>query len=294
MHALLPLLLPLLALPSALGQKCTGQSCEIANLSGSTGLPFKLDPTRPKPSGSNEGGFKCIQSHRQYGAGVASAADIGVAPKTSPSRERYLWPERLGYDRFPEVLPDRSGPERFGLTPRQAGGCKPYTLVFARGTTEPGTMGMTVGPTLSSGLKSAMPGKWDVQGVSYTADIAGDNCIGLPGGVKCMAQINKIAAKCPSTKMVVSGYSQGAMVARICVAFAEEKARRQVAGIVVFGDPFNGAPVKDFPSENVKTFCAAGDGVCQGKFIISGAHLSYTGASTSQAVKWIQQRVTGA
>lgn len=108
-----------------------------------------------------------------------------------------------------------------------------------------------------------------------------------------MTVLNKIAQTCPQTKVVVSGYSQGAMVARNCVGFASDAAKKQVSGVVVFGDPFNGAPIKGFPQEKIKTFCASGDGVCKGEFKITAAHLSYTGTSTSAAVKWISQAVSG-
>jgi len=68
-------------------------------------------------------------------------------------------------------------------------------------------MGSTVGPLLSSSL-----GKdWYVEGVSYSADLSGINCNGLPGGIACVKQINALSAKCPNTKIVTSGYSQGAM-----------------------------------------------------------------------------------
>jgi len=56
---------------------------------------------------------------------------------------------------------------------------------------------------------------------------------------------------------------------------------------------FNGAPIKGLPSDKIKTFCDKGDGVCDGKFQISAAHLSYSGAVTQEASKWIQQQVLG-
>lgn len=103
-------------------------------------------------------------------------------------------------------------------------GCKPNALFFARGTTEPGTMGSTVGPALSRALGS----KWKVEGVKYTADIAGDDCIGFPGGVKCRDQLEVLARACPETKWFLSGYSQGAMVARICAAFSKPEIKEKI------------------------------------------------------------------
>jgi hypothetical protein len=64
--------------------------------------------------------------------------------------------------------------------------------------------------------------------------------------------------------------------------------------VVVFGDPFNGASIKGFPQDGIKTFCAATDGVCQGKFSITAAHLGYTaGTSVVDAAKWMVQRAQG-
>jgi hypothetical protein len=64
-----------------------------------------------------------------------------------------------------------------------------------------------------------------------------------------------------------------------------------VQGVVVFGDPFNGASIKGFPQDGIKTFCAASDGVCQGQFKITAGHLGYTmGSSISDAAKWMNSR----
>ena len=149
-------------------------------------------------------------------------------------------------------------------------------------------MGSTVGPLLSSAL-----GKdWYVEGISYTADLAGINCIGLPGGINCLKQLNALSAKCPNTKIVLSGYSQGAMVGRICAAFAGDAAKKQIAGLALFGDPFNGASVKGIPQEKVKSWCEAKDGVCGGGLNIGIAHLAYTGnGSVKEAAKWMNDLV---
>jgi cutinase len=59
--------------------------------------------------------------------------------------------------------------------------------------------------------------------------------------------------------------------------------------VAVFGDPFNGAPVKGIPRDRVKTFCNAGDGVCGGSFTITASHLSYTmNGDISAAASWIK------
>ena len=95
------------------------------------------------------------------------------------------------------------------------GVCKPVTLIHARGTTETGNMGQTVGPALSMAMKAAFPNQVAVQGVDYPADIAGATSGALnpdaAQGAQDMASKAKMAsANCPNTQIVLSGYSQGA------------------------------------------------------------------------------------
>ncbi|KAF2430231.1 alpha/beta-hydrolase [Tothia fuscella] len=170
------------------------------------------------------------------------------------------------------------------LEKRQA--CTPYVLLYARGTTETGDLGLTVGPALAAGIRGK---DWTVRGISsrdgYYADLPGIYCIGLPGGLACKDVLNKMSKSCPNSKFVTSGYSQGAMVARECVAFAEPEARAKVIGILTYGDPFNGATVKGFPQDKIKINCNPTDGVCKGDFSIGLGHLSY---STTTGVAWLK------
>lgn len=66
-------------------------------------------------------------------------------------------------------------------------------------------------------------------GIPYDADMAGDACLGLPGGMVAKDLINQAAAKCPDAKLFVSGYSEGGMVSHNGVAYANEEARKKVA-----------------------------------------------------------------
>lgn len=110
------------------------------------------------------------------------------------------------------------------MTLEERQSCKPYALLFGRGTIEPQGLGMMGKP-----LAAAAGSNWSSQAIVYDASLMGINCVGLPGGTKCVDQLNSLASKCPNSKIVVGGYSQGAMVARICVAYASEQARKQVA-----------------------------------------------------------------
>ena len=52
--------------------------------------------------------------------------------------------------------------------------CAQITIIFARGTTEPGNMGVFAGPQLVQAVKNALPGaRINVQGVEYAASIQG-------------------------------------------------------------------------------------------------------------------------
>lgn len=53
--------------------------------------------------------------------------------------------------------------------------CRDYTLLFARGTAEPGNVGVLVGPPFIEALKERVGGKSKlaVQGVKYDADVEG-------------------------------------------------------------------------------------------------------------------------
>lgn len=190
-----------------------GQSCSIAALSGSTNESYDdiakasssaaSSGTAKTPTGSSAAGKQCItkyykELHLKAPTSIPKAsADTGAAKTLAVSRIKRV----------------------------QGAACKPNINLFARGTTEPGTMGSTVGPSLSKALGSS---KWLSKGVSYTADIAGDNCIGFPGGLKCVAQLAALAQECPDSKFFLSGYSQGAMVARICTAFSKDDVKAKI------------------------------------------------------------------
>lgn len=136
--------------------------------------------------------------------------------------------------------------------------CTPYIMLYARGTTEGmylmtilvskvrflefnltllyllvGELGATVGPALKAGLASDK--NWSVRGIGsrdgYDASLAGIYCIGMDGGMACKGILEKMVAQCPNSKFVTAGYSQGAMVARICVAYASDPAKANVLGV---------------------------------------------------------------
>ena len=141
--------------------------------------------------------------------------------------------------------------------------CSAYTLLFARGTTEPGNLGIFTGPALVDALKARPeigPEGLTVQGLNnYTATFVNYFGGGEPSAIQTMYvymssnakpllvtnivllnranQINSISAACPQTKLVVSGYSQGALTAHKAVAAASPTAASFIHSVLLFGDP---------------------------------------------------------
>jgi cutinase len=90
------------------------------------------------------------------------------------------------------------------------GACKAMTILFARGTTEPGNMGSVAGPPFVSAVGAMMGGAANVavQGIEYPADIPGFLVGGSRAGSTLMAQmVGQVRAKCPDTMLVMAGYS---------------------------------------------------------------------------------------
>jgi len=173
-------------------------------------------------------------------------------------------------------------------------GGKTIRLLFARGTTEPGTMGSTVGPALTRALSAKYPGTKG-EGVAYPADFGGafsggTNPKGAAGAIKMAAMAKTELAA--GHLVVLAGYSQGAEQVHGCLLnLAEDGAK--IAAAVTFGDPLKVAVGKypvwgKLPDSRAKLFCNSGDGVCGGAFSISAAHLSYTSnGDIGKAVEFI-------
>ncbi|KAL1637698.1 hypothetical protein SLS58_009123 [Diplodia intermedia] len=180
----------------------------------------------------------------------------------------------------------------------QSGACKDVTYIFARGTTEQGNMGSTVGPALKTKLAAAVGGgdKLATQGVNYPADVAG-TVVGsmspgaAEGSKNCAQLVQQAVAKCPQTKIVLAGYSQGAQQVHGCLMDLSAGEAARVAAAVTFGDPLKAQQFKNIDQSRTKIFCAAGDMVCSNQFIITPAHLSYATESVGPAAEFIQQQL---
>jgi len=287
----------------ALAQKCVGQTCYIASLSGSSEEPYTLKNGK-KPTGGNAMGDTCIKKwYKQLGmpapAGLKRYQEMSQLEAYEMLMSDPAKPRRIARGQAGSVVSSadaaeissyefqtETAEESEAQLEKRQGACPTHEVLFARGTTEMGALGATVGPGLSSSLSGS---KWKVRGISstdgYDASLSGIYCIGMPGGMACKDVLAKRAAACPTTKFAVSGYSQGAMVARICVGYSTPEVKSKVVGILTYGDPFNGATVKGFSSEKIKIFCNPTDAVCKGDFSIGAGHLSY---STTAGAAWLK------
>ena len=176
-------------------QQCAGQSCTIAALSGSSGQTY--DPSTA-PTGGSDAGDCCILTYNPSAASVLFAEKPGLQAECAATKKKLVRKRELSSDDIENI---------------KRATCAPYTLIYARGTSEIGNLGETVGPALDLGLNLVAPGQWSIQGVPYQATVDGDNCLGLPGGQIAAQQLEQVASSCPNTKIIMSGYSEGAMVA---------------------------------------------------------------------------------
>ncbi|CAJ0547495.1 Ff.00g042490.m01.CDS01 [Fusarium sp. VM40] len=160
--------------------------------------------------------------------------------------------------------------------------CPKAILIYARGSTEPGNIGITVGPVLVAAMQLAIPDIW-IQGVGgpYTADLLANF---LPEGTNA-ASINEAKrlfqmshAKCPDTPVVTAGYSQGAVVVGYALSKLDGATQKQVVGTALFGYTKNkqlGGRIPNFPIDRTRVFCLPTDIVCDGALFVLPAHFLY-------------------
>lgn len=128
---------------------------------------------------------------------------------------------------LPVALPD--------LPRAAAKACPDVEVVFARGTTEPPGVG-GIGQVFVDSLRSDLGGRSvGVYAVNYPA--SNDFAHSTPAGADdASAHLRSMAASCPSTRMVLGGYSQGAGVIDLATTATPEVAGH-VAAVALFGEP---------------------------------------------------------
>ena len=159
------------------------------------------------------------------------------------------------------------------------------------------SQGIIAGPGVSCNLKWRYGARnVATQGVDYSATYAGNyrpmGCEDT-GVAAFKADIIEAAKKCPSTKIVAGGFSQGAACLHAAFRELDAETLKHVAGVVTFGDTRNKEDhgrVPNFPPDQTKIFCAKGDEVCNGLLKTSSAHRSYW-RDTGEAAKFLAEKI---
>lgn len=196
--------------------------------------------------------------------------------------------------------------------------CADVEVVFARGTFEAPGIGAT-GQAFVDALKDRLPGKSvDVYAVNYPASL--DFAQAAAGIADTSNRIQTVAAQCPTTDIVLGGYSQGAAVAGYTTTSSlpagytlpagingpmPAATASHVAAVVLFGTPKdwvvnladrNAPPITIGQSYVPKTLqlCATGDPVCFPGGLDRAAHSSYkSNGMAVQAADFAARQVTG-
>ncbi|TGO83989.1 hypothetical protein BPOR_0566g00100 [Botrytis porri] len=175
------------------------------------------------------------------------------------------------------------------------GACTDYTVIYARGTDDPGNTGVVTGPPFFMALENLVgSSKVRVQGVNdYAASVATFLAGGDPVGSASMAsEIEAAYAACPNTNLVASGYSQGGQVVHNALALLPAATVKWISSVVIFGDPEKmlihrrtdkGQAIPNMDASKVDTICHTGDNICEAGDIILPAHLTYGEDATAAA-----------
>jgi len=178
--------------------------------------------------------------------------------------------------------------------------CPDVEVTFARGTTQPPGVG-GVGQAFVDSLRSQVGGRSvGVYPVNYPATEDWPPSASA-GASDASAHVQSMAANCPDTRLVLGGYSQGAMVidlitiaqapvAGFIPASLPADVADHVAAVAVFGNPtdrYLGGPISAISpwyGHKAIDLCAPGDPICSPggglsmpshDEMFSAAHLSY-------------------
>jgi cutinase len=184
--------------------------------------------------------------------------------------------------------------------PSAVAACPDIEVVFARATTEAPGVGK-VGQAVVDSLRSHVGGRSvGVYAVNYPAadDFAASASVGANDA---SAHVQSMVANCPGTKMVLGGYSQGALVIDLITAVPASFAgftpspmppevADHVAAVAVLGNPLDRymgmqlSAVSPLYGPKIIDLCAPGDPICSvtgdmsapgSDEMFSQVHLSY-------------------
>ncbi|MGW0876169.1 cutinase family protein [Streptomyces sp. NPDC002740] len=169
--------------------------------------------------------------------------------------------------------------------------CSDIDVVAARGTFEPGTLGLIVGDPVFSALQKKLTGKnLSSYAVNYPADLSLTSA--AQGNADLVNHVRVQSTACPNQRYILVGYSQGAnvvdnsigissagaVVGSPIVATLPTAVEPRVAAVLLFGNPIRalGKSVTGTYQSRTIDFCATGDPVCENGGDDVPAHLGYT------------------
>jgi len=162
---------------------------------------------------------------------------------------------------------------------------------IARGTSEPGPLGVVCGDPLFARIQRELPGiKVLGYPVQYSASVSGAST----GVADVVKRVNRQLKACPKSKFVLSGYSQGGMVTIQALAKLSKEARDKTVAVVLYGAG-DGSGVNAAFKQRTIANCAPGDFACprSGK---GRGHVSYNDKGTiwhDRAAKYVAAAYNG-
>ena len=191
-----------------------------------------------------------------------------------------------------------SGP--INIPSAHADPCPAVEVAFARGSGQPPGVG-NVGQAFVDSLGSQISGRsMGVYPVNYSATQA-FAASAQNGADDVVAHVQDIIGRCPNTRMVLGGFSQGAGVIDLATPAMPPQAVNHVAAIAVFGNPtsplarnLSGAvfpPIGPPYSSKTIDLCADGDPACSGgtNLLAHGSHVE--SGLTAQAATFVAGRL---
>jgi cutinase len=177
-----------------------------------------------------------------------------------------------------------------------AGPCPDVEVVSARGTGEPPGVGSN-GEVFIDSLRSRIPGRSvGVYGVNYPATDEFVTSVSA-GAADARAHVQSTVANCPDTRIVLSGYSQGAAVIDKVTEELPPEVTDHVAAVALFGNPesvfarsLGGAhPPALSPLYRPKTIdlCIPDDPICSEGKNEAAHHLYIESGMTAQAATFV-------
>ncbi|WP_371548879.1 cutinase family protein [Streptomyces sp. NBC_00554] len=174
--------------------------------------------------------------------------------------------------------------------PTASAACADIDVVAARGTFEPGTLGVIVGDPVFSALQEKITGKTlSSYAVDYPANLSLTSA--ATGNADLVDHVRSQAASCPNQRFILVGYSQGANVVDNSIGISSAGAvvgspivatipgalEPKVAAVLLFGNPIRalGKSVTGTYQSRTIDFCADGDPVCENGGDDTLAHLTY-------------------